>query len=320
MTIRQTHRSIPDIPEPFCLEDFAPLVYGELRSIAGRFFKCEPQHHTLQPTALVHEVFVRLALNGPEKYMSRAYFFAVAGRAMRQILVEAARKRNAQRRGRDWQRVPLDGLEVACPELPDYLAIDFALEGLSNFDPQLAQIAELRVFAGLWSKKRRTCWVWVLPPCGRVGLLLAPGWEERSGALEVPESPSSVLQLSLALFTPFDACRSEAAFAVSRKEIHAHCKKRWKGSRPVQPTGLDGRDQRSFIGATGLRRFPWENAVDALMRAFTGPIARGLSLVAVVVGGLMWAFGESDKRMLAGITFGIGMALGSASFIAWLFP
>jgi len=66
---------------------------------------------------------------------------------------------------------------------------------------------------------------------------------------------------------------------------------------------------------------PWENAVEALKTSFTGPIARGLSLVAIVVGGLMFAFGEGDsKRMLAGIVFGIGMAIGAVSFMAWLFP
>jgi type IV secretory pathway VirB2 component (pilin) len=66
---------------------------------------------------------------------------------------------------------------------------------------------------------------------------------------------------------------------------------------------------------------PWENAVDVLEKAFTGPIARGLSLVAIVVGGLMFAFGEGEsKRMLAGIVFGIGMAIGAVSFMAWLFP
>ena len=66
---------------------------------------------------------------------------------------------------------------------------------------------------------------------------------------------------------------------------------------------------------------PWENAVDALQTAFTGPIARGLSLVSIVVGGLMFAFAEGDsKRMLAGIVFGVGMAIGAVSFMAWLFP
>ena len=65
---------------------------------------------------------------------------------------------------------------------------------------------------------------------------------------------------------------------------------------------------------------PWENSVDALQKAFTGPIARGLSLVAIVVGGLMWSFGEADsKRMLAGIVFGVGMAVGAANILIWLF-
>ena len=66
---------------------------------------------------------------------------------------------------------------------------------------------------------------------------------------------------------------------------------------------------------------PWENAVTVLQTSFTGPIARGLSLVAIVVGGLMFAYGEGDsKRMLAGILFGVGMAIGAVNFMAWLFP
>jgi type IV secretory pathway VirB2 component (pilin) len=66
---------------------------------------------------------------------------------------------------------------------------------------------------------------------------------------------------------------------------------------------------------------PWENAVQALQQSFTGPIARGLSLVAIVVGGLMFAFGEGEsKRMLAGIVFGVGMAIGAVNFLGWLFP
>jgi type IV secretion system protein TrbC len=66
---------------------------------------------------------------------------------------------------------------------------------------------------------------------------------------------------------------------------------------------------------------PWENAVNVLRTAFTGPIATGLSLVAIVVGGLMFAYGEGQsKRMLAGIVFGVGMAIGAVNFMAWLFP
>jgi type IV secretory pathway VirB2 component (pilin) len=66
---------------------------------------------------------------------------------------------------------------------------------------------------------------------------------------------------------------------------------------------------------------PWENAVSVLQTSFTGPIARGLSLVAIVVGGLMFAFGEgASKRLMAGVIFGVGMAIGAASFMAWLFP
>jgi type IV secretory pathway VirB2 component (pilin) len=66
---------------------------------------------------------------------------------------------------------------------------------------------------------------------------------------------------------------------------------------------------------------PWENAVDVLRTSFTGPIARGLSLVAIVIGGLMYAFGEGDsKRTLAGIVFGVGMAIGAVNFMNWLFP
>lgn len=70
-----------------------------------------------------------------------------------------------------------------------------------------------------------------------------------------------------------------------------------------------------------LAASPWENAVDVLQTAMTGPIARGLSLVAIVVGGLMFAFGEGDsKRSLAGIIFGVGMAIGAVNFMTWLFP
>ncbi|MBK7929272.1 MAG: TrbC/VirB2 family protein [Bryobacterales bacterium] len=76
-----------------------------------------------------------------------------------------------------------------------------------------------------------------------------------------------------------------------------------------------------FAPATFAQGSPWEVAVANLRDSFTGPIARGLSLVAIVVGGIMFAFGEGDsKRMLAGIVFGVGMAIGAVSFMAWMFP
>jgi len=75
------------------------------------------------------------------------------------------------------------------------------------------------------------------------------------------------------------------------------------------------------VGLPVHAQSPWENAVQVLQNSFTGPIARGLSLVAIVVGGLMFAFGEGEsKRMLAGIVFGIGMAISAVNFMSWLFP
>jgi len=75
------------------------------------------------------------------------------------------------------------------------------------------------------------------------------------------------------------------------------------------------------FSTSAFAKSPWEDAVDVLQSSFTGPIARGLSLVAIVVGGLLFAFGEGDsKRMLAGIVFGVGMAIGAVNFMLWLFP
>jgi type IV secretory pathway VirB2 component (pilin) len=76
-----------------------------------------------------------------------------------------------------------------------------------------------------------------------------------------------------------------------------------------------------LIPASSYAQSPWENAVNVLMTSFTGPIARGLSLVSIVVGGVTFAFGEGgSKRLLAGIVFGVGMAIGAVNFMAWLFP
>ncbi len=103
---------------------------------------------------------------------------------------------------------------------------------------------------------------------------------------------------------------------------------------PVRPTSDTPRRRRAWpralllalgaivlVPAVSHAQSPWENAVTVLMTSFTGPIARGLSLVSIVVGGVTFAFGEGgSKRLLAGIVFGVGMAIGAVNFMAWLFP
>src|SRR5713226_974535 len=87
MFTRKVRHSQPDTPDPLTLSAFVPRAYGELRQIAARYFKSEMPGRTLQPTALVHEAFIRLAENGPDAYVNRAHFFAVAAKTMRRILM-----------------------------------------------------------------------------------------------------------------------------------------------------------------------------------------------------------------------------------------
>lgn len=127
-----------------------PIVYDELRRQAARQLRSERAGHTLQPTALVHEVYLRLAQPRRVPWQSRAEFFAAAAQAMRRILVDHARKRAAAKRAGNWTRVKLDD-EVAIEgknEL-DLLSLDDALDRLAELDPRHARIVELRFFGGL---------------------------------------------------------------------------------------------------------------------------------------------------------------------------
>ena len=123
--------------------------YQELRRVAAHIFYDERPEHTLQPTALVHEAFVRLSEGGPKRYLSRAHFFGVVSRAMRQILIEHARKHTAQKRGGAWQRVSLDEADLVGFDSLTLIELDAALVRLQEFDPRLGRIADLRLFAGL---------------------------------------------------------------------------------------------------------------------------------------------------------------------------
>ena len=133
------------------LDRLLPLVYAELRSIAARQLRHERAGHTLQPTALVHEAYVRLIDQRQVKWRNRAHFFGVAAGMMRRILVDQARVRRAEKRGGQWERVTLVGDEAAVdsPDPVDVLTLHQSLERLAAFDPQQERIVELRYFGGL---------------------------------------------------------------------------------------------------------------------------------------------------------------------------
>ena len=127
-----------------------PLVYDELRELAARYLRAERRGHTLQPTALVHEAFMRLIDQDRVDWKGRTHFFAVGAQAMHRILIDHARARGRGKRGGDWQRVVLD--EAQTPEdlrNIDLVALKDALETLAALDPQQARIVELRFFGGL---------------------------------------------------------------------------------------------------------------------------------------------------------------------------
>jgi len=133
------------------LETLMPLVYAELRRLAAHYLKGERPGQTLQPTALVHEAYLKLLKDRPERWQNRAHFCAIAAHVMRQILIERARARDALKRGGGQPRVTFDeGLPAAAAERPiDVIALDSALERLAALDAGQARIVELRYFGGL---------------------------------------------------------------------------------------------------------------------------------------------------------------------------
>ena len=121
--------------------------YESLRRIAAAYFRSQPAGHTLQPTALVHEAFLRLAATS--EFENREHFLAVAATAMRQVLASHARKAHALKRGGTLQRVPLAGIHMAGASSVDLLAIDHALSELERLKPRQARIVTIRFFGGL---------------------------------------------------------------------------------------------------------------------------------------------------------------------------
>jgi RNA polymerase sigma-70 factor, ECF subfamily len=127
-----------------------PLVYAELRRVAARYMRGEQPGHTLQATALVHEVYLRLAGQKEISWQNRAHFYGVAANIMRRILVDHARAKLAKKRGGTNQKVSFDEAVLVQPEPPQqFLALDEALERLAQRDPRQSRIVELRYFGGL---------------------------------------------------------------------------------------------------------------------------------------------------------------------------
>src|SRR6188474_1856026 len=131
-------------------EDFAPLVYDELRRVAAAYMRRERPGQTLQATALVHEAYLRLASAQGTPWNDRRHFVGIAARSMRQILVERARARGAQKRWGALDRVSLtDSIAMTGGQVGLLPALDDALTRLEQIDPEQARIIELRYFAGL---------------------------------------------------------------------------------------------------------------------------------------------------------------------------
>ena len=131
--------------------ELLPLVYDELRRLAARELRGDASGNSVQPTALVHEAYVRLVDQDDEpRWNHRGHFYAAAAEAMRRILVEHARRKRTLKRGGDRERIPFDDQSVPAPQRdPDLLALDEALTRLAAERPKLARLVSLRYFAGL---------------------------------------------------------------------------------------------------------------------------------------------------------------------------
>ena len=136
--------------DPQALEHLLPVVEAELRRLARGYMARERREHTLQPTALINEAFIRLAGANSVRWQDRAHFFGISAKLMRRVLVDHARARGFQKRGARVEKVSLDDVSIAVPEPPvDIIALDLALDALATRDERMSRVVELRFFGGL---------------------------------------------------------------------------------------------------------------------------------------------------------------------------
>ena len=127
-----------------------PVIYDELRKLAANYLRRERPDHTLQPTALVHEAYLHLVDQTRVNWQNRAHFFGVAAQIMRRLLIDHARKHNAEKRGQDYEKLSLDeNIDRSVERSGELIALDDALNTLASFDEQKARLVELRYFGGL---------------------------------------------------------------------------------------------------------------------------------------------------------------------------
>lgn len=166
------------------LNKLLPLVYTELRRIAAGQLRREREGHTLQPTALVHEVYLRLIDQRHVDWRDRAHFFGAAAQVMRRILVDHARRRHASKRGDGLPTVSIDqAQDVVAPDGIPVLALDQALDRLAELDPDLARVVELRAFGGL-TIEETACVLKVSPTSAKREWRTAKAWLTRELGLE----------------------------------------------------------------------------------------------------------------------------------------
>jgi RNA polymerase sigma factor (TIGR02999 family) len=135
------------------LEQLTPIIYDDLLRLARARLTRENRVLTLQPTALVHECYLRLADQTRLQWQNRAHFYAVAANTMRRVLIDHARKRNAEKRGRGVRITLQTGMDIANERGPDLLALDEALQRLAEFDPRKSRVIELKFFGGMTSEE-----------------------------------------------------------------------------------------------------------------------------------------------------------------------
>jgi RNA polymerase sigma factor (TIGR02999 family) len=140
--------------DPKAADELLPLVYGELRKLAAHKMAGESAYQTLQPTALVHEAWLRLVGSEEQTWQNRGHFFGAAAEAMRRILIENARRKRAIRHGGNQQRVDVEELEIAAStKEEELLAVNDALERFTAVDKQKAELVKLRYFVGMTNEE-----------------------------------------------------------------------------------------------------------------------------------------------------------------------